>query len=252
MRCATSSPLDHLAEDRVVRVRVQVVPLPPVMMKNWLPPVFAPAFAMANMPGAYCSSALQLVGDRVSRSAGSGARRITTLQDVDRRVDPVDVLPVEVPVVGQEHEAVHGLWRRLRIQLDHDRAARRLHRGDVRLLGIDLHRRWPGELRLGLAGRLRRFGAARDLGGRAAAARPCRSVSRARPAGVGLLGSWDCRRTTGRRRARRVVAAGEDDHGRPRPAGTTPAAVATVPSDRLRRRRCASRSACLRAASFAS
>ena len=33
---------------------------------------------------------------------------------------------------------------------------------------------------------------------------------------------------------------------------TTAAAVATVPSARCRRRRCASRSACLRAASFAS
>ena len=77
-----------------------------------------------------------------------------------------EVLAVEEVVVRQEHEAVHGLRRGLRVELDDDGAARGLHGGDVGLGRVDLHGRRTGELRLGLARALRRLRAARDRGRR--------------------------------------------------------------------------------------
>ena len=59
------------------------------MRKNWLPPVLAPAFAMANTPGAYCSpprssSGIEYPGPPLPVPVGSPPCR--TSIDVSMRV----------------------------------------------------------------------------------------------------------------------------------------------------------------------
>jgi hypothetical protein len=134
-----------------------------------------------------------------------GPRRVAALDHVDRRVEAVDPLSVEVALLREEHERVHGLRRPVCQQLDHDRAARSLHLRRVGgpllhdLLGF-------GELRLRRRGVLGLRAAARDLGRAGLGLDGVRAPRHARGPGGLVRGSGRARGTR-----LRVVAADERD-----------------------------------------
>src|SRR5438132_647662 len=117
--------LDHMAEHRVVRLRVEVVSLRSRDEEELAAARVRAGVRHRERAGPIGLLAGELVGNRVAGTAGAVAERVAALDHVDRRVEPMEVLPVEVAVPPEEHEAVHGLRSRLRVELDHDRAARR-------------------------------------------------------------------------------------------------------------------------------
>ena len=85
-------------------------------MKNWLPLVFGPAFAIASMPSRVACRSVQLVVERVAGAAAAGAARVAALQhaDVGGGGQPVARGVVEVLLAGQELKlfTVHGAFAR--------------------------------------------------------------------------------------------------------------------------------------------
>src|SRR5262249_54010454 len=85
------------------------------------------------------------------RTTRALARRVTALED-EARDDAVEHDPVEVVVPSQENEAVHGLRRGERVEVEDHRPVRRVHRRYVPLVRVDDHRRLLVERALLCAG----------------------------------------------------------------------------------------------------
>ncbi len=129
------------------------------------------------------------------------------LDDLDRRVGPVDDGAVVVPPTGQADEVVDGVGGVLRVEFDHHLAEIGVEHRGVGPRRIDAHREGTGEVDL------RRRGA---VGGRALGVGRRLGVERVgrgrhRGCGRGRHGGRGCRR---RRGLRSVVVVGQpDDHG---------------------------------------
>ena len=95
-------------------------------MKNWLPSVPGPAFAMLRRPGRSVSGrGRELAVVLVSGASGSASQRVTALrhESVDHPVEDDVVIETQA---GQIDGAAHMHGRDFRVQLD-------LHGADVRV-----------------------------------------------------------------------------------------------------------------------
>ena len=92
-----------------------------------------------------CLRVVELGLELVARAAGAGAGGVAAL-DHEAGDDAVEDDAVVEPFAGEEDEAVDVLGRDLRVQLDADRAGRRVDRRGVGLVRVDRHRRRGGVL----------------------------------------------------------------------------------------------------------
>ena len=113
-------------------------PSGPEMMKNWLPLVFGPGVGHGQRADLVAAGLGQLVLEAVAGAAAAGAGGVAAL-DHEVADDPVEDDALVVAVAGEEHEVVHRLGRRRRIERDHQVTHRRHHGGRVALGGIDAH-----------------------------------------------------------------------------------------------------------------
>ena len=109
-------------------------------MKNWLPFVFGPAFAMERTPGlSWRRLGMELVGEPVAGAAASASRRVAALRH-ESGDHAVEGRAVEVAVPREEDEVVYGPGRFRREQADLERAAAfHLESGGVGLVRVDAH-----------------------------------------------------------------------------------------------------------------
>ena len=91
-------------------------------MKNWLPLVSCPALAMAHHTGLIEFQVAIFIDERVSRSAHAGTTGVSALGH-EAGQHAVEGHAVEVPLPGQEHEAVDRDGGLVGIKLDDELAA---------------------------------------------------------------------------------------------------------------------------------
>ncbi len=106
-------------------------------MKNWLPFVFGPAFAIDKLP-TWCWFGLLFTSSAnfITRSATSAAGRITAL-DHEIGKDPMKDGPVIKFVPGEEDKVIDRVGSVLGKQFADDFAARRIENSGVFLVWID-------------------------------------------------------------------------------------------------------------------